>query len=226
MIYEILTLFPDWVDAALNVSILARARKSGLIEVRTSDIRAFSTDKHRKVDDTPCGGGKGMLMACPPVCACHAAAMERLKGKKVRSICLSPQGKPFTQKKAAELAGSFDALVLLCGHYEGIDRRAVELCCDEEISIGDYVLTGGELPACVLVDCVSRLIPGVLADKVCYEKESFSRGLLEEPQYTRPLSFGGLDVPEVLLSGDHKKIEEWRYRASLDLTEKNRPDLL
>lgn len=225
MTFEILTLFPEYVDAILNESILGRARQKGAITVCTDNIRNYSHDKHRRVDDTPYGGGMGMLLACPPVYECHQAALARHPGEKVHTVFLSAQGQPFTEKKAKELS-SFDTLILLCGHYEGIDRRAVELCCDEEISIGDYVLTGGELPACIVVDAVSRLLPGVLADDECFEKESFSNGLLEEPQYTRPVEFMGLTVPEVLLTGDHAKIDQWRYEAALALTKKNRPDLV
>ncbi len=226
MVFEILTLFPDYVDNILNESILGRARQKGLIEVKVRNIRDYSLDKHRRVDDTPCGGGMGMLMACQPIYDCHRAAMAEYGGKRVRTVFLSAQGQPFKQKKAAQLAADYDVLILLCGHYEGVDRRVIELCCDEEISIGDFVLTGGELPACIVVDAVARLIDGVLSDKECHEKESFSAALLEEPQYTRPIEFMGKKVPDVLLSGDHEKIRRWRHKAALELTGQNRPDLL
>lgn len=225
MIFDVLTLFPMMVDSILNESIIGRAREAGLIELRTHDIRDFSNDKHRRVDDTPYGGGMGMLMRVDPIVECHEKAMADLKGKKVRTIVMSPQGQLLTQKKAKELS-EYDALVIICGHYEGIDRRAVEICADEEISIGDYILTGGELPACILIDSVSRLIDGVLADASCHEEESVACGMLEYPQYTRPLEYRGLRVPEVLTCGDHAKIKKWRFDAALRLTEKNRPDML
>lgn len=225
MIFDVLTLFPMMVDSILNESIMGRAREAGLIELRTHDIRDFSNDKHRRVDDTPYGGGMGMLMRVDPIVECHESAMADLQGKKVRTIVMSPQGKILTQKKAKELS-EYDALVIICGHYEGIDRRAVEICADEEISIGDYILTGGELPACILIDSVSRLIDGVLADASCHEEESVACGMLEYPQYTRPLEYRGLRVPDVLTCGDHAKIKKWRFDAALKLTEKNRPDML
>ncbi|MBR6726041.1 MAG: tRNA (guanosine(37)-N1)-methyltransferase TrmD [Clostridia bacterium] len=225
MIFDVLTLFPMMVDSILNESIIGRAREAGLIELRTHDIRDFSNDKHRRVDDTPYGGGMGMLMRVDPIVECHEKAMADLKGKKVRTIVMSPQGQLLTQKKAKELS-EYDALVIICGHYEGIDRRAVEICADEEISIGDYILTGGELPACILIDSVSRLIDGVLADASCHEEESVACGMLEYPQYTRPVEYRGLRVPEVLTCGDHAKIKKWRFDAALRLTEKNRPDML
>ena len=206
-------------------SIIGRAQNSGVIEVHAHNIRDYSLDKYRKVDDTPCGGGKGMLMAVPPIDACHAAVKALAPEMKTRTVYMSPCGQVLTQKKAIELS-SYDRLIVLCGHYEGVDRRAIDLICDEEISIGDYVLTGGELPACVLIDCVSRMINGVLSDGECFEKESFMNGLLEYPQYTRPIEYKGMKVPEVLLSGDHQKIEKWRKEQSLELTRKNRPDLL
>jgi len=206
-------------------SIIGRAQNSGVIEVHAHNIRDYSLDKHRKVDDTPCGGGKGMLMAVPPIDACHEAVKALAPEMKTRTVYMSPCGQVLTQKKAIELS-SYDRLIILCGHYEGVDRRAIDLLCDEEISIGDYVLTGGELPACVLIDCVSRMINGVLSDGECFEKESFMNGLLEYPQYTRPIEYKGMAVPDVLLSGDHKKIEKWRKEQSLEVTKKNRPDLI
>lgn len=223
---DILTLFPELCDAILSESIIGRARAEGLIEIQTHNIRDYSHDKHRRVDDTPYGGGMGMIIAAPPVVECHAAAVADLKeGEKCRTVFMSPAGKVLTQQKAVELS-SLDRLVILCGHYEGIDQRAIDAVCDEEISIGDYVLTGGELPACVLADCVGRLLPGVLAAPECHEIESISCGMLEYPQYTRPLDFHGERVPEVLLGGNHADIEKWRYQAALEKTKKSRPDLL
>lgn len=223
-----MTLFPELVERVLEESIIGRAQKSGAIAVEAHNIRDYSEDKHRRVDDTPYGGGKGMLMMAPPIYRCHAAILEKtgeISPEKRHTVYMSPQGKILTQKKAAELV-SFDQLVILCGHYEGVDRRIIDEIVDEEISIGDYVLTGGELPACILVDCVARLVEGVLADKECFEKESFSDGLLEYPQYTRPFEFHGVTVPEVLISGHHENIEKWREEKALEITRKNRPDLL
>ncbi len=223
-----MTLFPELVERVLEESIIGRAQKSGAIAVEAHNIRDYSEDKHRRVDDTPYGGGKGMLMMAPPIYRCHAAILEKtgeILPEKRHTVYMSPQGKILTQKKAAELA-SYDQLIILCGHYEGVDRRIIDEIVDEEISIGDYVLTGGELPACILVDCVARLVEGVLADKECFEKESFSDGLLEYPQYTRPFEFHGVTVPEVLISGHHENIEKWREEKALEITRKNRPDLL
>ena len=229
MRFDIMTLFPELVGYVLGESIIGRAQKSGAIEVYTHQIRDYSEDKHRRVDDTPYGGGKGMLMAAPPVYNCFQGVLRKqaedgFTGTR-RVIYMSPAGKVLTQKKAEELAG-YDNLILLCGHYEGIDCRVIEEIVDEELSIGDYVLTGGEIPACILVDCVARLTDGVLAAPECYENESISSGMLEYPQYTRPVDYHGMKVPPVLLSGDHKKIDEWRKDAALELTRRQRPDLL
>lgn len=224
MRFDVLTLFPDMIDYVCRQSIIGRAGEKGIIEVHAHNIRDYSHDVHRRVDDTPYGGGMGMLMAAPPVCECHEAVMKMSEGR-TRTVYMSPTGKPLTQKKALELAG-YDRLIILCGHYEGIDRRAIDLVVDEEISIGDYVLTGGELPACVLIDCVGRTLEGVLASAECHEIESISCGMLEYPQYTRPEEYKGLKVPRVLLEGNHKKIDEYRFEAALELTRKNRPDLL
>lgn len=229
MRFDIMTLFPDLVNTVLGESIIGRAQKSGAIEVHTHQIRDYSEDKHRRVDDTPYGGGKGMLMAAPPVYNCYqgvlrAQAEDGFTGSR-RVIFLSPAGKVLTQKKAEELAG-YDNLVLLCGHYEGIDCRVIDEIVDEELSIGDYVLTGGEIPACILVDCVARLCEGVLADAECYEKESISSGLLEYPQYTRPYEWHGVKVPDVLISGHHANIEAWRLEKATEKTKRQRPDLL
>ena len=224
MRFDVLTLFPDMIRTVCDTSIIGRAANAGLIEVHAHNIRDYSTDKHRRVDDTPYGGGKGMLMAAPPVVACHEA-VKAMAGGSCHTVFLSPKGKVLTQQKAKSLA-EYDRLILLCGHYEGIDQRAIDLCCDEEISIGDFVLTGGELPACVLIDSVARLIDGVLADSACHEIESISCGMLEYPQYTHPEVFRGEAVPSVLLSGNHKEIERWRHEQALALTKKQRPDLL
>ncbi|MBQ7379396.1 MAG: tRNA (guanosine(37)-N1)-methyltransferase TrmD [Clostridia bacterium] len=229
MRFDIMTLFPDLVNTVLGESIIGRAQKSGAIEVHTHQIRDYSEDKHRRVDDTPYGGGKGMLMAAPPVYNCYQGVLRKqaedgFTGTR-RVIFLSPAGKVLTQKKAEELA-TYDNLVLLCGHYEGIDCRVIEEIVDEELSIGDYVLTGGEIPACILVDCVARLCEGVLADAECYEKESISSGLLEYPQYTRPYEWHGVKVPDVLISGHHANIEAWRLQKATEKTERQRPDLL
>ncbi|MBO4308492.1 MAG: tRNA (guanosine(37)-N1)-methyltransferase TrmD [Clostridia bacterium] len=230
MRFDIMTLFPALVGTVLGESILGRAQKNGAIEVNLFDIRDYTEDKHRRVDDTPYGGGKGMLMMAPPIWNCYEAILKRqdidgYTGRR-RVIYLSPAGKVLTQKRAEKLARDYDNLILLCGHYEGVDSRIVEEIVDEEISIGDFVLTGGEIPACILVDTVARLVPGVLADPECYEKESISSGLLEYPQYTRPYEFHGRTVPDVLLSGHHANIERWREEEARRRTEEQRPDLL
>ncbi|MBQ8858490.1 MAG: tRNA (guanosine(37)-N1)-methyltransferase TrmD [Clostridia bacterium] len=225
MRFDILTLFPDMVNTVLSESIIGRAQKAGLLEVHCHQIRDFSENKHRNVDDTPYGGGVGMVMAAPPIYNCYQAVKEQLApDARRRTIYLSPRGRVFNQDIARELA-SYDQLTLLCGHYEGVDERVLEELVDEEISIGDYVLTGGELPACILVDAVSRLLDGVLSSPDCYEGESIASGLLEYPQYTRPPVFMGREVPPILLSGHHENIEKWRLEQSLALTEARRPDL-
>ncbi len=230
MRFDIMTLFPDLVERVLGESIIGRAQASGACVVKTYNIRDYSEDKHRRVDDTPYGGGKGMLMAAPPIYNCYRAVLadqmaDGYDGRR-RVIYLSPAGRVLTQAIAEELAEKYDNLILLCGHYEGVDRRIVEEIVDEEISIGDYVLTGGEIPACILADCVARLTDGVLSAAECHENESISSGLLEYPQYTRPVDYHGMTVPAVLLSGDHAKIEAWRAEAALALTRAQRPDLL
>lgn len=225
MKFDILTLFPDMVNTVLSESIMGRAQKNGLIEVRTHNIRDYSEDKHHRVDDTPFGGGMGMVMAAPPIDACFRAVCAQCgENERKRVIYLSPKGKVLTQSHASRLC-AYDRLILLCGHYEGIDQRILDEIVDEEISIGDYVLTGGELPACILVDCVSRMIEGVLASPDCFEDESIAGGLLEYPQYTRPVEFHGKKVPDVLLSGHHGNIAAWRLEQSLALTKERRPDL-
>lgn len=223
---DIMTLFPELVDTVLSESIIGRARRAGHLDVRTYNIRDYSEDKHRRVDDTPYGGGKGMLMAAPPIYRCFEAAKAdgEKEGERTKVIYMSPRGKVFNQETAKEYA-SFDRLMILCGHYEGIDQRVIDEIIDEELSIGDYVLTGGEIPACIVADAVGRLVPGVLSEAECFEKESFEDGLLEYPQYTRPPVFHGMEVPEVLLSGHHANIEKWRHEKSVEITKKNRPDL-
>ena len=220
---KILTIFPEMFDSVLSSSILGRAREQGLIDVSCVDIRPYSDRKHKNTDDYPFGGGAGMVMLAQPI----MEAMAHVTGESFhgRRIYMGPRGTTLTTAKARELARE-EELVLLCGHYEGVDQRALDACIDEEISIGDYILTGGELAAMVLTDCVARFIPGVLGSAESPEEESFSDGLLEYPQYTRPRELNGLEVPEVLLSGDHAKIRAWRRQESLRATKRFRPDLL
>lgn len=224
MRFDVLTLFPEMMEVIFSSSVLGRARSAGLVDIRCTDIRDYTKNKHRRVDDTPYGGGYGMVMMCQPVVDCIRDVKSQAEGS-TRVIYLSPQGKVLTQQKAKEL-GAYDRLILLCGHYEGIDERIIELEVDEEISVGDYVLTGGELPAAILVDCVSRMQDGVLANRECYEKESLSDGLLEHPQYTKPRVFEGLEVPEVLVNGNHALQDKWRHEQALERTARKRPDLL
>lgn len=223
MTVDILTVFPEMFDSVFSVSILGRAREQGLLDIRFTDIRSFSAAKHKNTDDYPFGGGAGMVMTAQPILDAMAAASAALPG--ARRIYLGPRGRKLTTALARELAAE-DSLILLCGHYEGVDQRALDECVDEEISIGDYILTGGELAAMVLTDCVARFIPGVLGSAESPEEESFSDGLLEYPQYTRPRDLDGRTVPEVLLNGDHAKIRAWRRRESLRATLRFRPDLL
>ena len=223
MRFDIMTLFPEVIDCVLGSSIIGRAKQNGIIEVFSHDIRDYTKDKHKKTDDAPFGGGKGMLMSTQPIADCFEAVKAQLSGK-TKVIYASPRGRIFNHEVARELS-EYDNVIILCGHYEGVDQRIIDTIIDEEISIGDYVLTGGEIPACIMVDAVSRLVPGVLSDKECYEKESIASGLLEYPQYTRPREFNGLSVPEVLLSGHHENIEKWRLEKSLELTKERRPDL-
>ena len=225
MRFDIMTLFDREVADFLHTSILGRAIKNGLFEVKCHNIRDYTEDKQKRVDDAPYGGGMGMLMTAPPIYACYKAVGDSEPNEKRRVIYMSPQGKVLTQKKAQELS-KLDRLVILCGHYEGIDERIIEEIVDEEISVGDYVLTGGELPACILIDCVGRLVPGVLSSSECHEIESISCGMLEYPQYTRPVVFNGKEVPQVLQNGNHKEIEKWRYFQSMERTKKKRPDLI
>ena len=224
MNFEVLTLFPRSLEPIFESSILGRASAKGIISINCTDIRDYTKDKHRRVDDAPYGGGYGMVMMCQPVVDCIRDVKSRLSGS-TRVIYMSPQGGLFDQKKAEELA-KYDHLILLCGHDEGIDERIIELEIDEEVSVGDYVLTGGELPAAIVVDSVSRLIDGVLPSSECYSEESLQNGLLEHPQYTRPRVFEGLEVPEVLINGDHAKQRKWKEEQSRLRTEQKRPDLL
>ena len=226
MRFDVMTLFPEMVERTLGESIIGRAQTAGIIEVKCHNIRDFSTDKHRKTDDTPYGGGMGMVMSCQPIydCYCHVKS-EIPEGNRTRVIYMSPKGRIFNHAIARELA-EYDNLIFLCGHYEGVDQRVLDEIVDEDISIGDYVLTGGELPACIIIDAVSRLKEGVLADSECYENESHASGILEYPQYTKPRVFLEREVPEILLSGDHKKIDRWRLEEAVKITKERRPDLL
>lgn len=224
MNFYIMTLFPEMVTGGLSTSITGRAMEKGIISVEAVNIRDYAGNKHNSVDDYPYGGGAGMVMQAPPVWDCYEDLCARL-GKRPRVLYMTPQGQVFNQSIARELAEEED-LVFLCGHYEGIDERVLEAVCTDYLSIGDYVLTGGELPAMVMIDCISRLVPGVLNNQVSADIESFHDNLLEYPQYTRPEEFRGIKVPEVLLSGHHKNIEEWRRKESIKRTLKRRPDLL
>lgn len=221
---DLLTLFPEMCEAVMAESILGRARKKGAVQVCCHYIRTFCDNKHGRVDDAIFGGGKGMLIMPEPV----ARWMDELTGhlgKKPHTVYLSPKGKTLTQQRAGELA-KLENLVLLCGHYEGVDERVLEAYVDEEISIGDYVLTGGELPALVLADTVCRMLPGVLSGEECFQEESHFDGLLEYPQYTRPAVWRGREAPAVLLSGHHERIRQWRRMKSLEQTYRKRPELL
>lgn len=218
---DILTLFPEMVDSALRESIIGRGREAGLLDIRCHHIRDYSPDKRRRTDDYPYGGGQGMVMQCEPLARC----LEDVKaGQAVHTVLMSPAGAPFDQAKARELLAK-EHIVLVCGHYEGVDQRFVEACVDEELSIGDFVLTGGELAAMVVTDAVCRMVPGVLAETASFEDESHWSGVLEYPQYTRPEVWRGRPVPQVLLSGNHENIGTWRRLQALYLTRERRPDL-
>lgn len=221
---DILTLFPEMCEQVMNESIIGRAQKSGKVEIVCTNIRDFSGNKHNKVDDTPYGGGMGMVMAAEPIYNCYKSLYGENE-EKPHLIYMSPKGETFTQKKAVELSKK-DRIVLLCGHYEGIDQRVIDEIVDEELSLGDYVLTGGELPALTIADAVCRMLPGVLSDDLCFEEESHFSGLLEYPQYTKPSVWREREVPEVLLSGNHAKINDWRKIQSILLTIEKRPDML
>lgn len=220
---EVATLFPEMCERVLDESIIGRARKRNLITVNCHNIRDYSEDKHRRVDDTPYGGGMGMVMQAEPIYRCFKCVTDGIEEPHV--IYMSPKGAVFTQKKAIELS-KMENLFIICGHYEGVDQRVIDKIVDEEISIGDYVLTGGELPALVLIDTVARMCDGVLSSAECFEEESHFNGLLEYPQYTRPEVWDEVPVPEVLLTGHHKNISDWRHEQAIKITNERRPDLL
>lgn len=221
---DILTLFPQMCESVLGESIIGRARKDGLVEINCRQIRDYSLDKHKRVDDAPYGGGMGMIIQPQPVYDCYMSLCREI-GKKPHLIYMSPQGKTLTQERVKELS-QLENVALLCGHYEGIDERLIEEIVDEEISIGDYVLTGGELPALIVADSISRMIPGVLSDTASFTDESHYSSLLEYPQYTRPYEWHGRVVPDILLSGHHANIERFRRQQSLERTYRRRPDML
>lgn len=220
---DIATLFPEMCEAVLGESIVGRARKAGKIEIHCHQIRDYSTDKHRRVDDTPYGGGMGMVMQAEPIYRCFLAVTESF-AEKPHTIYMSPKGKVFTQQRAIELS-KMPNLFIICGHYEGVDQRVIDKIVDEEISIGDYVLTGGELPAMAVTDAVARMCDGVLASEECFREESHFSGLLEYPHYTRPEIWEGERVPEVLLTGHHKNIKTFRHEEAVKITQERRPDL-
>ena len=222
---DIMTLFPDTVGAVLHESIIGRAAKKGILEINCHQIRDYTLNKQKQVDDYPYGGGFGCVMMAQPLKSCLDHVMSTAQGCRSRVIYMSPQGQPFTQETAKRLKRDYDHLVLVCGHYEGVDERFIEECVDEEISLGYFVLTGGEIAAMAVADAVCRLVPGVLADEQCYTGESHWDGLLEYPQYTRPEVWEGRRVPEVLLNGDHSKVSQWRRKKQLERTRAKRPDL-
>ncbi|MDY6325406.1 MAG: tRNA (guanosine(37)-N1)-methyltransferase TrmD [Catonella sp.] len=225
--FYVMTLFPEMIEACLGGSIIGRAREKGIISVNAVNIRDYTLDKHKKVDDYCYSGGAGMLMQPDPVCRCHEAICSEMglpDGVKPRTVYVTPQGTRFTEQMAVDFSKE-EYLIFLCGHYEGIDERALELVATDYVSIGDYVLTGGEMPACIMIDAISRLIPGVLNNEESAVGESFTDGLLEYPQYTRPPEYRGLRVPEILLSGDHAKIEQWKLEQALKRTYERRPEM-
>jgi tRNA (guanine37-N1)-methyltransferase len=228
--FDIITIFPEFFRTVFDFGIVRRARSAGLVEITARDLRDWTTDRHRIVDDRPFGGGDGMILKPEPLAAAVAAltgaqGASELAGTRTRVVLLSPQGKVFEQEVAAELATA-EHVVLICGRYEGVDERVVEACVTDELSIGDYVLSGGEPAALVVVDAVVRLMPGALGSETSAVNESFSAGLLDYPHYTRPVEYGGRRVPEILLSGHHAEIARWRRREALRKTRRNRPDLL
>ena len=225
MNFHVMTLFPKMIEDGLNTSITGRAIKEGLINLNCVDIREYTTDKHGHVDDYPYGGGAGMVMQAQPIYDCYMDIVEKNNIKKPRVVFLTPTGSVFNQQMSRELANE-DDIIFLCGHYEGVDERVIELIVTDNVSIGDYVLTGGELPAMVMIDSISRNIKGVLNNKDSAETESFTTNPLEYPQYTRPVVFMDKKVPDVLLSGHHKNIEKWRMEKSVERTKERRPDLL
>lgn len=220
---DIMTLFPEMCDTVLGESIIGRARKSGKVEIECHNIRDYANNKHNKVDDMPYGGGMGMVMAAEPIYNCYKSLLGT-DDAKPHLIYLSPKGTTLTQKRITELS-KLDRIVLLCGHYEGVDERVLEEIVDEQISVGDFVVTGGELPALIVADAVCRMLPGVLSDELCFEDESHFSGLLEYPQYTRPAEWHGKNVPDVLLSGNHAEISKWRRKQSLEITRALRPEM-
>ncbi len=220
---DIITLFPEMCEAVMSESIIGRARTKGAIEINCHQLRDFAFDKHKRVDDTTYGGGMGMLMKAEPIALCFENICAKT-GSRPHFIYMSPKGRTLTQNRLRELS-QLENITILCGHYEGVDQRLIDEYIDEEISIGDYVLTGGELPALVLADSLSRLVPGVLSDDICFSDESHFDGLLEYPQYTKPAVWREREVPEVLLSGHHANIEKWRMEKSVEETKLRRPDL-
>ena len=222
---DIMTLFPEMFEPVIATSIIGRARAAGHLDIRCHHLRDYTQDKHFRTDFAPCGGGKGMLLHPQPIYSCFQAVVQQQNGRRPHVIYMSPGGSLLTQARAVELS-RLPGICILCGHYEGVDQRVLDEIVDEELSVGDYVLTGGEIPALVLCDCVARLCPGVLADDACWQQESHSDGLLEYPQYTRPAEWRGRPVPQVLLSGHHANIERWRRERSLEKTRRARPDLL
>ena len=221
---DIITLFPEMFEPVFNDSIIGRAQKSGEISIHTHQLRDFAFDKHRRVDDTPYGGGMGMLMKAEPIALCFEEICRKT-GERPHFVYMSPQGKTLNQQRLKELV-DIKNICVLCGHYEGVDQRLLDSFIDEEISIGDYVLTGGEIPAMVFCDALCRMVPGVLTNNECFTEESHYNGLLEYPQYTKPSEWRGIEVPDVLLSGHHANIEKWRKEKSLEVTAQKRPDLL
>lgn len=221
---DILTLFPQMCDTVMSESIIGRARKAGKVEINSIDIRDYTLDKHKRVDDKPYGGGMGMIMSAQPIYDCFTALCDNI-GSRPHLIYMTPQGKTLTQERVKQLS-KLDNIAILCGHYEGIDERVIEALEPEEISVGDYVLTGGELPALILADAVTRLLPGVLSGDECFEEESHYNSLLEFPQYTHPAEWNGMNVPKILLSGHHENVKIWRREKSLERTLERRPDLL
>ena len=224
MRFDILTLFPEMCEAVMSESIIGRARKAGKVEMNFHQIRDFAINKHNQVDDTPYGGGAGMLMMAQPIYDCFMKVCDEA-GTRPHLVYMSPCGKTLTQERVKELS-EYDEITILCGHYEGVDQRVIDTIVDEQISIGDYVLTGGELPAMVLADSISRMLEGVLPNDEAKEMESHYNGLLEYPQYTRPYEWNGMKVPDVLISGHHGNIEKWKREQSLLMTAKHRPDML
>ena len=221
---DIITLFPEMCQAVLSESIIGRAVKSGAIELCFHQLRDYAFDKHRRVDDTPYGGGMGMVLKAEPVALCFEDICQ-MTGTRPHFVYMSPQGRVMNQQLLKDTAKKYENICILCGHYEGLDERVIEELIDEEVSIGDYVLTGGELPACVYADALCRMVPGVLSDEECFTEESHYNGLLEYPQYTKSSVWRGKEVPEVLLSGHHKNINDWRRMQSLKRTKEKRPDM-